>query len=389
MKKNKIFKFWMPLLMTVLMFSSCQQNEIGSSETSNTTKDASTSSTSNETQAQATDGKIKVGFVYLSTAGDGGWSYAHDQGRKYLVEKLPNVEAIIVDSVPEGSGDVDRVMEQMIQQGAKVIFATSFGYMDSVINVAAKHPDVYFLHCTGFKQAANVTTYDIREIEGVYMTGVAAGLASKNGKIGYVAAQPIPSVVRAVDSFALGVKSVNPDAKIQLVWTSTWYDPAKEKEAALGLLDTGVDVIAQYQDTPAVQQAAQDKGALSIGFHSDMRNFAPKANITSFLWNWGPFYTQEVQKYLDGTWKSYDSWIGLKEGACDIVPLNADLVSEDLIKQVNDLKPKLINGEINVWAGPIKDNTGKEIVPSGSVYSDGDLRSINWLVDNIEGSLPQ
>lgn len=263
-----------------------------------------------------------------------------------------------------------------------------FGYMDSVINVAEKHPEVYFLHCTGFKRADNVSTYDVREYDATYLTGIVAGSMTKNGKIGYVASQPIPSVIRAIDSFALGVKAVNPEAKVQLVWTSTWYDPAKEKEAALGLLDTGVDVIAQYQDTPAVQQAAQERGALSIGFHSDMGKFAPDANLTSYVWNWGPMYVEQVKAYHDGTWKGTDIWLGMKDGVADIAPLNDKLVPEEVKTLVEETKTKLLNGEIVVFEGPLKDNLGNVIAEEGQVVSDEDLRGINWLADNILGSLP-
>lgn len=375
-------KRWSMLLTVLLIFSLVISVAGCGSQGSKT--DGNQEGTAQETQ----DEKLKVGFIYLSTPGDGGWSYAHDQGRKYLEEQLPYVETSYVENVPEGGGDVDRLMEQMIKNGVKVIFATSFGYMDSVINVAKKHPEVYFLHCTGFKRADNVSTYDIREHDATYLTGVVAGKMTKNNKIGYVAAQPIPSVIRAIDSFALGVKAVNPDAKIQLVWTSTWYDPAKEKEAALGLLDTGVDVIAQYQDTPAVQQAAQERGAYSIGFHSDMQKFAPNANLTSFMWNWGPFYVEQVKAYREGTWKSVDAWPGMQEGAADIAPLNDKLVPAELKSLVEDTKSKLLNGEIMVFKGPLKDNKGNVVAEEGQVVPDEQLRSINWLTDNVIGDIP-
>lgn len=332
--------------------------------------------------------KLKVGFIYLSTPGDGGWTYAHDQARKYLEEQLPYVETSFVENVHEGGGDAERYMEQMINNGVKVIFATSFGYMDAVINVAKKHPDVYLLHCTGFKRENNSSTYDIKECDATYLTGIVAGKMTKNNTIGYVAAQPIPSVIRAIDSFALGVKAVNPNAKIKLVWTSTWYDPAKEKEAALGLLDVGCDVLAQYQDTPAVQQAAQERGAYAIGFHSDMRQFAPKANLTSFMWNWGPLYVEQVKAYHDGTWKSIDAWPGMKEGACDIAPLNEQIVPADVKKLVEDTKSKLLNGEVQVFKGPIKDNKGNVMAEEGKVIPDEELRGINWLADNVVGAIP-
>lgn len=370
------------LLILSLMFAIVGCGSSGSQEDSNQEGEKTDSIT------ESTDEKLKVGFIYLSTPGDGGWAYSHDQGRKYLEEQLPYVETSFVENVPEGSGDADRVLEQMVQNGVKVIFATSFGYMDSVINVAEKHPEVYFLHCTGFKRADNVSTYDVREYDATYLTGIVAGSMTKNGKIGYVASQPIPSVIRAIDSFALGVKAVNPEAKVQLVWTSTWYDPAKEKEAALGLLDTGVDVIAQYQDTPAVQQAAQERGALSIGFHSDMGKFAPDANLTSYVWNWGPMYVEQVKAYHDGTWKGTDIWLGMKDGVADIAPLNDKLVPEEVKTLVEETKTKLLNGEIVVFEGPLKDNLGNVIAEEGQVVSDEDLRGINWLADNILGSLP-
>jgi basic membrane protein A len=341
-----------------------------------------------EQEKEGGNEKLKVGFIYLSTPGDGGWAFAHDQGRKYLEDKLPNVETSYVENIPEGSGDADRIMEQMIKNGVKVIFATSFGYMDSVINMAKKYPEVYFLHCTGFKRAGNVSTYDIKEYNASYLTGVVAGKMTKNGKIGYVAAQPIPSVIRAIDSFALGVKAVNPDAKVQLVWTSTWYDPAKEKEAALGLLDTGVDVIAQYQDTPAVQQAAEERGAFAIGYHSDMRKFAPNANLTSYLWNWGPIYVEQVKAYQEGTWKGTDIWVGMEAGAADIAPLNEKLVPADVKELVEATKAKILSGEITVFKGLLKDNTGKVVSEAGQNISDEELRGINWLADNIVGAIP-
>jgi basic membrane protein A len=332
--------------------------------------------------------KLQVGFVYLSTPGDVGWTYTHDEARKYLEEQLPYVETLYVENVPEGGGDPERVMEQMIKKGVKVIIATSFGYMDSVINVAAKYPDVYFLHATGFKRADNVTTYDIREHDATYLTGFIAGKMTQSGKIGYVAAQPIPSVIRAVDSFALGVKEANPEAIVQLVWTSTWYDPAKEHDAAISLVESGADVLAQYQNTPAVQQAAQESGVFSIGFHSDMSTFAPDANLTSFMWNWGDTYVQEVEKYHDGTWKSEDLWPGMSEGAAGIAPINVELVPEDVMAQVEELRISLENGEKSVFMGPIKDNEGNLMAVEGEIVGDDMLRSIGWLVDNVKGALP-
>ncbi len=330
--------------------------------------------------------KLKVGFVFIGPVTDGGWNTSHNNGRLYLEKQLPYVETIFVQNVPAGS-DSERVMRQLIQQGAKVIVATSFNYGDTVKKLAKEFPDIYFLHATGLEVAPNVSTYDIREYEGTYLTGMVAGKMTKTNIIGYVAANPIPCVVRAIDGFAMGVKAVNPNAKVKLLWTSTWYDPAKEKEAALSLADEKADVLAQYQDSPAVQQAAQERGIYSIGYHADMRHFAPQANLTSFTWNWGPIYVQEVKAYHDGNWKGKAIWASAKEGASTIAPLNDKLVPADVKKLIEETKDKLSKGELTVFKGPIKDNKGKTIVGEGQKISDAELVKCNWLLDNIEGKL--
>jgi len=380
-------KLW-NVILTVLLVFSLMFTVVGCGSSGGQEDSAQTENEQPADVGENTDEKLKVGFIYTSAPTDGGWNYSHEQSRLYLQEKLPYVETSYVDNIPDGVGDVDRVMEQMIKNGVKVIFATSFGYMDSVINVAEKHPEVYFLHCTGLKQADNVSTYDVREYDATYLTGIVAGKMTKNGKIGYVASQPIPSVIRAIDSFALGVKAVNPDVKVQLVWTSTWYDPAKEKEAAMSLIDTGVDVVAQYQNTPAVQQAAEERGVFSIGYHSDMREFAPNANLTSLVWNWGPMCVEEVEAYRQGTWQGRDIWMNMEDGAVDIAPLNDKLVPEEVKTLVEETRAKLLSGEINVFAGPLKDNEGNVVAEEGQVVSDEELKGINWLVENIIGAIP-
>jgi basic membrane protein A len=334
-------------------------------------------------QDQGNEEKLKVGFVFIGPVTDGGWNTANNNGRLYLEKQLDYVETVFVQNVPAGS-DAERVMRQMIQEGAKIIVAGSFNYGDTVKKLAQEFPDLYFLWATGVETSANISTYDIREYEGTYLTGMVAGKMTKTNIIGYVAANPIPAVVRAVDGFAMGVKAVNPDAKVKLIWTSTWYDPAKEKEAALSLADEKADVLAQFQDSPAVQQAAQERGIYSIGYHGDMRQFAPDANLTSFVWNWGPLFTEEVRAYHDGTWKGKVIWAYAPE----IAPLNEKLVPAEVQDLVAETKEKFTKGELKVFQGPIKDNKGNVIAGEGQIVSDEDLMKANWLLDNVEGALP-
>lgn len=331
--------------------------------------------------------KLKVAFVMIGPVTDGGWNTAHNNGRLAVENEFSNVETILVENVPDGGGDSERVMRQLIADGVKVIAATTYGYMDTVEKLAKEFPEVYFLHCTGWKGAENVTTYDIREYQGTYLTGMVAGMMTESNIIGYAAAHPIPSVVRAINGFAMGVQAVNPDATVKLLWTNTWYDPATEKEAGLSLADVGADVLAQYQDSPSVQQAAAERGLYSIGFHSDMRLFAPDANLTSFMWNWAPFYIQEVQAYLDGTWKGYAYWGSMNEGAAEIAELNASLVPEEVIKRIEETQKKLVDGELNVFIGPLMDNAGNVKAEDGIELTDEEMLGMDWLLNNIDGSL--
>ncbi len=331
--------------------------------------------------------KMKVAFVYVGPVGDAGWSYSHDQGRKYLMEKMPDVQTTIIESVPEGA-DAERVITQLAEQGNKVIFTTSFGYMDPTINVAKKYPNVVFMHCSGFKTAANVGTYFGRIEQARYLTGIAAGQATKSNVIGYVAAFPIPEVVRGINGFTLGVRSVNPNAKVKVIWTNTWYDPAKEKQAAVSLLDAGADVIAQHQDTPGPQQAAEEKGKFSVGYNTDMSKMAPKAVLTSAVWNWGPYYVKIIDSVKKGTWKSEQYWGAMSDGIIDIAPFGP-MVKDDTKKLVGDTKAKIAKGELNIFAGPLKDQSGQVKVPAGQALSDADQLSWNWFVEGVDGTIPK
>ena len=332
--------------------------------------------------------KLKVAFMYVGPVGDAGWTYSHDEGRKYLAKELPYVKTTFVESVPEGA-DSERVLTQLAEQGNKVIFATSFGYMDPTINVAKKYPDVVFMHCSGFKTDKNVGTYFGRIYQPRYLTGIAAGKMTKSNKIGYVAAFPIPEVVRGINAFTLGVRSVNPAAKVKVVWTNTCYDPAAEKEAGKTLLDDGADVIAQHQDTPGPQQAAEEKGKYSIGYNSDMSKYAPKAVLTSAVWNWGPYYVNTVKSVKEKTWKSDQYWGPLSDKIVDLAPFGP-MVPEDVKKIVEDKKQQLMkNSNWDVFTGPIKDQSGAVKVPEGQRMSDKDMLGLDWFVEGVEGTMPK
>ncbi|MEW6623502.1 MAG: BMP family ABC transporter substrate-binding protein [Bacillota bacterium] len=330
--------------------------------------------------------EFKVGFVYVGPIGDAGWTYAHDQGRLYLENNVPGVKTFYVESVPEGA-DAERVMTEMVQQGAKVIFATSFGYMEYLINVANKYPDVVFEHCSGYMTAPNAANYFGKMYQARYLSGILAGMKTESNIIGYVGAFSIPEVVRGINAFTLGVRSVNPDAKVIVSWTNTWYDPATEKQAALALLDVGADVIAQHQDTPGPQQAAQERGKWGIGYNTDMRQFAPEATMTSPVWNWGPYYVNVVKSVMDGTWKSHEYWGPMSDGIVDIGPFNDKLVTPEMKEKVLAAREAILKGELDVFAGPIKDQSGQIRVPEGASMTDAEKLSFDWFVEGVEGKI--
>ena len=326
--------------------------------------------------------EIKVGFVYVSPIGDAGYSYAHDVGRQ-AVEAMDGVTTSYVESVPEGP-DSERVILNMARKGYDVIFATSFGFMDPMLKVAKQFPKVAFLHCSGFKMADNMSNYFGRIYQARYLSGIVAGSMTKSNVIGYVAAFPIPEVIRGINAFTLGVQSVNPDVTVRVVWTKTWYDPATEKEAAKSLLDVGADVIAQHQDSPGPQEAAQEKGVYSLGYNSDMSAFAPKAHMTAPVWNWGPYYTQVVEQVKNGTWKAESAWPGLKEGIVDLAPFGP-MVSQDLQDKVNKEKAEIAAGK-KIFVGPIKDQQGEVKIGDGVTANDGELLGMTWFVQGVIGT---
>ncbi|MDD4047384.1 MAG: BMP family ABC transporter substrate-binding protein [Clostridia bacterium] len=330
--------------------------------------------------------QVKAGFVYIGPVGDGGWTEAHDNGRKYLEDKL-GIETVYNENVPESS-DCEKVINDMIDQGCNVIFATSFGFMDYVEKAANNHPDVKFLHCSGYKTSDNMGVYFGRMYEPRYLSGIVAGMKTKTNKIGYVAAFEIPEVLRGINAFTMGVRSVNPEATVNVKWTHTWIDAARAKEAAKALLDENCDILAQHQDAPGPQVAAEEKGVWSVGYNMDMTAIAPKAHMTSPVWNWGPYYVEQVQAIMDGTWESESYWGGIKEGIVDLSVLTEN-APEGAKEAVENAKAKILSGENKIWTGPIKDNTGELKVEDGVTLTDEQLTSLdfNWLVEGVIGKV--
>ncbi|MGL6156321.1 MAG: BMP family ABC transporter substrate-binding protein, partial [Ralstonia mannitolilytica] len=331
---------------------------------------------------------LKVAFVYVGPVGDAGWTYAHDAGRKEVEAKFGDkVKTSFVESVPESAADAERVFRDLATQGNKVIFGTSFGFMESMLKVAKEFPDVKFEHATGFKTADNLGQYDVRTYEGAYLAGVVAGKMSKSGKLGVVGSVPIPEVIRNIDSFTLGARSVNPKATTRVVWVNKWFDPGKEREAATTLIGQGVDVLMQNTDSAAVVQTAQEKGVYAIGWDSDMTKFGEKAHLAASMNKWGVYYTKVVGDVLENKWKPETVWWGLKEGAIDLGAYNA-VVPEDVKTLIETRKKGIIDGSAPIWKGPLKDNTGKEVLPADKVADDGFLHGIKFYVEGVEGKIP-
>jgi simple sugar transport system substrate-binding protein len=349
---------------------------------------ATAAATSFSLPARAADEPLKVGFVYVGPVGDAGWTYAHDQGRLAMEKALgAKVKTTFVENVPEGA-DAERVIRKLATEGNKLIFTTSFGYMNPTEKVAKAFPNVTFAHATGYKTAKNLGTYESRFYEGAYLLGVIAGKMTKSNTLGVVASFPIPEVVRNINAFTLGAQSVNPAVKTKVIWVNSWYDPAKERQAAETLVAQGVDVMSQNTDSPATLQVAQEKGVYAFGWDSDMVKFAPKAHLTANTNDWGGYYTEAAKAVLAGTWKSEEVRGGLKEGMVKMSPLNP-AVSADAAKLFEEKKAAMIAGKFHPFQGPIKDQSGAVKVAAGSVMPLKELLSINYYVQGVEGSVPK
>ena len=331
---------------------------------------------------------LKIAFAYVGPVGDGGWTFAHDNARKAIEKEFGDkIQTSIAENVPE-SADAERVIKDMVTQGNKLIFGTTFGYMDPMLKVAGESKDIKFEHATGYKQADNMNTYDSRTYEGAYLAGVIAGKMTKSNTLGVVASIPIPEVIRNINSFTLGAQSSNPKVKTIVVWVNEWFNPPKETEAATSLINGGADVLFQNTDSPAVLKTAQDKGKRAFGWDSDMTAYGPKAHLASSIINWTPYYIQATRNALEGKWTGgAQTWWGVKEGAIDIVSIAEDVPAETKAK-VDEVKAGLKAGTFSIWKGPLLDNSGKEILKKDEVADDKFLSGIKFYVKGVEGKVP-
>jgi len=336
------------------------------------------------TPARALD-PLKIGFIYVGPIGDFGWSYQHDVARKAAVEHYGDrIRTTQVESVVEGP-DTERVLNDLAGSGHKLIFATSFGFMNYTIASARRHKDVFYEHATGYKRAANVATYNIRFYQGRFVQGVIAGKLSKAGLAGYVGSVPVPEVVQGINAFMLGMQSVNPKARLKFIMINSWYDPPKEGDAAKALIDQGCDVLTQHTDSPAPLQAAATRGVKAFGQSTDMSKFAPNTQLSASTDVWGPYYAKRIQDVLDGTWKSTDTWGGFAAGMLKMSPFTN--MPDDVSALGNATVADITSGRNKVFVGPIKDQTGTIKIPAGTVMDDVALNSMQWLVEGVDGKL--
>ncbi|MDH3661253.1 MAG: BMP family ABC transporter substrate-binding protein [Alphaproteobacteria bacterium] len=329
---------------------------------------------------------IKAGFIYPGPVGDAGWAFSHDAGRQAL-EQLPFVSGTsFIESVPEDPELVVAALEDLVAEGNNLIFGASYGYMDPMMEVAKRHPNVVFMHNSGFKTQPNAGTYFGRIYQARYLSGIVAGAMTESNVIGYVAAFPIPEVIRGINAFTLGAQSVNPEVQVKVDWTNTWYGPGIEQETAEGLLDQSADVITIHQDSPAAILAASRRGKYAIGYHSDMRAFAPDATLTSVVWNWSGLYQQVASDMAEGAWKPDQIWSGLDKGVVDLAPIS-DKVPWSVRSLVEQRRQAVIDKKIRIFEGPIRDAEGEIRVPSGKVLSDADLLTMDYYVLGVEGGV--
>ncbi|WP_219641266.1 BMP family ABC transporter substrate-binding protein [Cohnella sp. CFH 77786] len=378
---------WLLMTLAFILATACSKSGTtgeSTAATASASSDAPASSPSASESAEAQ--KLpRVAFVYIGVPGDGGWTYQHDQGR-IMLEKELGIKATVVENVPEGA-DAERVFTELAQNH-DIVIGTSFGYMDPMYNVAQKFPKVKFLHATGYKTLPNMATYMGREYQSAYLVGMAAGKMTKNNRIGYVGAYPIPEVIYTINAFTLGAQSVNPNVEVGVVWSNTWFDPTVERQAALSLLDKGVDILAAYQDSPAGLEAAAERGKFGIGNDSDMSRYAPDYYISNNVFNWGPYYVSAVKSLMDGTWQTGSYWGTMKDGIVDIAPLGKN-VPQDVKDLVEAKRKQIMDGSFTVFSGRILDQEGKERLGEGAVMKDEDILNMNWFVKGITGTIPK
>ena len=329
---------------------------------------------------------VKAGFVYVSPITEAGWTKQHDEGRKAVEAALgAGVKTTFVENVPEGA-DAERVIRDLARQGNQIIFTPSFGYMEPTLKVAKEFPEVKFESITGYKTADNVAAANARYYEGRYLAGIAAGRMTQTGVAGYVAGFPIPEVLQGINAFTLGMRSVNPKAQVKVVWLNAWFDPPKERDAAMALFNQNVDVIAFHTGSTAVMTAAQERGKLAVAYHSDMRKVAPDAQIVAVTHQWGDYYTRRIQAAANGTWISGKVWGGVKEGMIRVGDFGSKVpkaVQQEVLARQKDIA----SGKLRPFAGPIVDNEGREVVPKGQAMTDEQILTMNFLVSGVQGRI--
>ena len=331
--------------------------------------------------------KLKVGFIYLGPVGDMGWTYQHEVGRQGLAKALGDkIETTYLENVPEGP-DAERSIEQLARSGHKLIFTTSFGYMDPTLKVAKKYPAVHFEHATGYKRDKNLSTYSGRWYEARYIQGQIAGKMSKAGVLGYIVSFPIPEVIMGINATMLGAQSVNPNIKVKIIWVNTWFDPGKEADAAKALLDQGADIIMQHTDSPAAMQVAAARGALAFGQDSDMIKFGPKTQLTSIIDNWAPYYEERVKAELAGTWTSTDTWGGLTSKLVVMAPYTN--MPDDVRKMAQATEAAIVAGTLHPFKCPVIAQDGKAVeCKNGKTLEDGQILSMNFYVKGVDDKMP-
>jgi basic membrane protein A and related proteins len=331
--------------------------------------------------------KLKVGFIYLGPIGDFGWTYQHELGRQAVVKHFGDkIETSYLENVNEGP-DAERAIEQLARTGHKLIFTTSFGYMDATVKVAKKYPNIYFEHNTGYKREKNLATYSARFYEGRYIQGQVAAKMSKSGVLGYIGSFPIPEVVSGMNSTMLGAQSINPNIKVKIIWVNTWFDPGKEADAAKALVDQGADVIMQHTDSPAAMQVAEARGKYAFGQDSDMIKFGPKAQLTAIVNNWAPYYIERVQAVLDNKWTSGDVWGGLNSKLLLMAPYTN--MPDDVKKTAEDTQAAISSGKLHPFKCPVVAQDGSTVECKGGTHlADAQILSMNFYVKGIDEKIP-
>ncbi|CAG9202969.1 Purine-binding protein BAB2_0673 [Paraburkholderia tropica] len=330
-----------------------------------------------------------VAFVYLGNPGDAGWTYAHEQGVKAVEAQFGDkIKVTRVEDVPE-SADSERVFRDLAAKGNKIIVGSSFGFQDFELKVAKDYPDTVFMHATGYKKAPNFATYDVRTYQSAYLAGVVAGYTTKSNTLGFVGSVPVPEVVRNIDAFTMGARSVNPKVRTKVIWINSWFDPGKEKQAAETLIGQGADVLIQNTDSTATMQTAEQKKVHAFGWDSDMKKFGPNAQLGACVSYWGVYYSHLIQQVMSGTWTNAPVWWGLKEKAIDLANINTQAVSPTAQKALAEKRDAIIAGKFDPFAGPIKDQSGAVRVAAGKSLSDTDLLRLNWFVEGVDGTVPK